>query len=971
MADIDDIDDLGISDVIETDDGESYYLIDDDDHGTPSQDGGSGYHRDDEKKSDSGNKKANGSHYRNDDTIHGDEVAAAVKKADDEISIERDRLIKEANEDFDLRKEAGRLTEEEEAQEEEEIKHYKKNLWDFIKIGVIYLYLLVTIGLTAKLIYNVAGAAITLDGAMVMPKAWYTLWLLFGIFVWVFSTQVKHWNYDIRIKQFFITLIVLFAAELACTFFYLSYKIFLPIVIRDVNPWVSKGDWIFLARIITVVPTLVLTISATIGFAKLVFDPLTFYVLKFFRISNYLDFRKNKKWLYDTRRVICKSSNAKYQIVREMDRFLHSLIIGATGGGKTSSILLPMIDADFRQRLKNDNALKRFVMKMLKKKQAYMSEPVQGDYWIKSIVPGEGYEKKLEKAKNKYRPCGVTIMAPDPSLTDEAYLLGIAKGYKVNRIDPIPSDQYTGKKKSGYIGFNPLYISPDVPDWVRTKEIVKKATLFADVLQSIDDLRGHGDPYFTNLNRCMTVTFIICLEVAYPRLHNGKQPNPAILRDCINNFDNIRPYYRELVKCDKEEKRYSFVTDFISLDIFGPGRDKMLDQVRGLRNLVDLLLATPAFADLLCVDDEHTIDMDKMLSEGQITVVDYAYEEGVTDSTGFGLFFMLSFIDAVLRRPGDERTRIPHFFYLDEASLLVTPRLEQAVSLFRKFRCACTFANQSLVQYERSEQTRTLKGVMISGCSQHYIFGRIGIEEMRTYSELAGIRWTVSETSAVTETSLTTDNPTLSYQTRETLTKDNQVEGTTMRYLPFQELTVFSVRNGNLIPPYFAKVDFLPKTRYNKAKQYEMDWKELYKKYSYKNILPDEKTMKNVEAKIPTDLEEAETVAVGTISVSDDFTDSATVIEEVEEVKAAPSKTEEEKGGKAQGKNIQPQGESSPAPAKTPDPVTNPKSAQSQKKEGDIPKAEVQEDPKPKKEKKPQEEEIGYGTDFGSDGYTY
>lgn len=965
MANIDDYDDLGIADVIDEEDD-----VEIEDRGTlPPSDSDCSEERENKNPADSAEKEIKekqperknhadkkdsdvGTHYRDDDTISDDDVAKAVRMADDAITRERRHLIREANESYDSRKEAGRLTKEEELREEENLKHYRKNFGEVLKIGAVYAYLLVTWGIIATYVYRLINGAVNLDCDKLLPKAWVTVWLLFGICVWACSTAIKHWNYDNRIKLFFVTLLSLISTEIACTFYYLPYKILLPIFIGDVNPWVSKNDWAFLARIITIVPMLVSTIAVVTSLAKLVFDELTFYELKFLRIGNYLDLRKNKKWLYDTRKVVCRSSDARYQVVREMDRYLHSMIIGATGGGKTSSILLPMIDEDLRQRAKNDDALRSAVLKMLKKKQAYMCGPVGQDYWIKSIVAVEGYEKKLEKLKNKYRLCGITIMAPDPSLTDDAYILGVAKGDKVNRLDPIPADEFTGKKKTGYTGFNPLYISPDIPEWAHTKEIVKKATLFADVLQSIDDLRGHGDPYFTNLNRCMTVTFIICLEVAYPRLHNGKQPNPGVLRDCINNFDYIRPYYRELVRCDKEEKRYSFVTDFIATDIFGPGRDKMLDQVRGLRNLVDLLLATPSFADILCVDDEHTLDMDKMLSEGQITVVDYAYEEGVSDSTGFGLFIMLSFIDAVLRRPGNEKTRIPHFFYLDEASLLVTPRLEQAVSLFRKFRCACTFANQSLVQYERTEQTRTLKGVMISGCSQHYVFGRCGVEEMRTYSELAGINWKVTEMKAVTETSITTDNPSYSYQTREQLSKDNVLEGSAMRNLPFQELTVFSVRNGNLITPYFAKVDFLKKTKYNKIKRFTMNWDELYKEYSYTNLVPDEDTMQKLEKNIPSDTKHIDSETAGIVSAADfdELASSANNVTAQDEVKQKASGTESVSASDSKTKEA---GQATNRPVKRELPEAGGNDVQTQ----------------PKQEK--QSGDIGSGCEFDSESGTY
>lgn len=108
--------------------------------------------------------------------------------------------------------------------------------------------------------------------------------------------------------------------------------------------------------------------------------------------------------------------------------------------------------------------------------------------------------------------------------------------------------------------------------------------------------------------------------------------------------------------------------------------------------------------------------------------MNYALELG-SDSTVFGLFFMLSMINAVYRRPGGEIKKLPHFFYIDELPVLLHPRIEGCFSLFRQFRVAMFVAVQSLAQMEKSNNTAFLKDVLLGNCAHHFVFGRAAAQE--------------------------------------------------------------------------------------------------------------------------------------------------------------------------------------------------------------------------------------------------
>ena len=210
-----------------------------------------------------------------------------------------------------------------------------------------------------------------------------------------------------------------------------------------------------------------------------------------------------------------------------------------------------------------------------------------------------------------------------------------------------------------------------------------------------------------------------------------------------------------------------------------------------------------------------SIDFDRALANGEVTVCNYNLASGDTDAVAFGLFFLLSFNNAVLSRPGNENTRVPHFFYLDELPVLIHPSLEKNFSLFRKFRVSMMVAIQTLDQMEKNEITKYLKGVIL-GCAHIIVFGRSSLSDMEIFSSLAGVRDVREEQTSTTQTALTDDSPHFSYSSREMTTQKNTLEEIDIRMKDFQEVTFFTTRAGRPLPALAGVVDFLKPS----------DWKE-------------------------------------------------------------------------------------------------------------------------------------------------
>jgi len=98
----------------------------------------------------------------------------------------------------------------------------------------------------------------------------------------------------------------------------------------------------------------------------------------------------------------------------------------------------------------------------------------------------------------------------------------------------------------------------------------------------------------------------------------------------------------------------------------------------------------------------------------------------------------LTMQDAVLRRPGDENTRIPHFFYIDEFPDFVNKETETCFTLFRKYRCAMTIAIQNLSQLERTKSMKFYKEVVTSNSKTVAVFGDTNKEDSDYWSKAFG-----------------------------------------------------------------------------------------------------------------------------------------------------------------------------------------------------------------------------------------
>lgn len=569
--------------------------------------------------------------------------------------------------------------------------------------------------------------------------------------------------------------------------------------------------------------------------------------IKIFKLKHHVDTRRDKEYLYDLHIVKDLESGANIAI-KEIDRFVQMLIIGASGTGKTSSTILPAIVEDLDQILRNMEKRMEEYLKLIRdgrlslKKGCLRGKDVpEDDDFIPIGTQREikATEEKLKEIRRRFTGAGITVVAPNASLNEEIIKLCQARGINVNVLDPV--NDYSDKTKYPNVkevSMNPFYVPLDLKnERERVIYIANASTMFAEVLIATNQADGKGDPYFTDLSLtiCSNISTIIMLA----KNIKGEQASLDDIQECINDFSLINPYVKEVEeyfdiyvqekvstkgqtkgediknnapKVSNRQKRntkknpYYMVILFIKQELIGPGAEDLFPQARGLRNLINKIVVDPRVKEKLTVEEGEMLNFDKILSNNEITIVNTAIELGAATSTAFGLFFILLHKISVLRRPKGFRS--PHFLWIDEATQYMHPCYEDMIALYRQFRCAVSLALQSLDQVEKNASTRYLKDVFLSA-GTHIAFGRLSPEEMKILMEMGGTKEIMEEQYTVTGQSVFSTDPTASHSVRSALSRVNNIEGSDMRIRDFQEITIMTLDNGRVLPSRHAKVFFV------------------------------------------------------------------------------------------------------------------------------------------------------------------
>lgn len=448
----------------------------------------------------------------------------------------------------------------------------------------------------------------------------------------------------------------------------------------------------------------------------------------------------------------------------EKRRYESTLIQGATGTGKTATMIEPMCACDIEKKFFFIENAKQLGYRALQSGLATVNAPVTNEFLnnnfsLDYLTPKPGkfdeYVNLLgdmvlyaDKENNKVytKNLGLTLVAPDAECISR--VREVAKNYNVNVnfVDPLDPNS---------LGMNPFIL----------EDPAQVAVIISAVLKGMYEAENAGESnvFFANVTQQALENLTILLKVMYPRMHNGELPTLEDMLKMLYDFNLVEQTCEEMKKDPILFEEYKVLIGYFERNFYKPpvningfeipgivgsGRKDTERFIYGAITQLDNLLRHPGVKNVLCSRDKN-IALDEILEKGGIITV--CTQKGTLAnilSKAFGMFFILAFQYAVLRRPGTEDTRVPHFLYIDEFPDFINKETETCFTQFRKYRCGMIVAIQNLSQLQRTSSMKFYREVVLTNTKTQIIFGDTNLEDSNYWAEALGVKeiwlWGVS-----------------------------------------------------------------------------------------------------------------------------------------------------------------------------------------------------------------------------------
>ena len=328
--------------------------------------------------------------------------------------------------------------------------------------------------------------------------------------------------------------------------------------------------------------------------------------------------------------LICINKDTKENVfIKYLDRFVHLLVIGPTGCGKTSQILLPMI--------------------------------------IQDIMKGHG----------------VIVLEPKSDYAVKAYAT------------------------SKYYGQDSMYFDPREPDCPKYNPLdVKESEAIENMTTIFEMLAPESITYYKDLASNLlrnAIRMLKRMEMAYMNYDTGISMKPAtllVLNDVLQNTSNRgRQMVNEFLKipaitpAEKKENediaRYFLDNYYADKSIIWQNTSGVRTQVANLNNNEDLRRV------LNPENGKSDINFSDIIENERQIFITTAQGELKNLNKYLGYFLMFSIQSAILSRPGDENTRKPCYWYLDEFQTYANPGFSTILQQGRSYRVSAILATQS------------------------------------------------------------------------------------------------------------------------------------------------------------------------------------------------------------------------------------------------------------------------------------
>jgi len=430
---------------------------------------------------------------------------------------------------------------------------------------------------------------------------------------------------------------------------------------------------------------------------------------------------------YTCEMLLCKDKESgKIIKIPESRRFESSLVVGVSGSGKTSMIFEPMMARDIEKKYFLKEVSKEMGYTALRTGVAVLTSPYSNNYMndnfsLNMLSPSYGKEKLFKAYFSKliynysgenslYKNLGITYLAPDYESISHVKDVANNFGIKYKLIDPNDSNS---------IGLNPFTF----------KDPIKTSIAISSVLKRMYDAEMEfknsvPEAFMQNIATQAVENLTLLLKEVYPKLNQGSLPTLEDLLKLLNDFNLIEEMAEKAKAFPDFSQKYHIQLGYFKKTFYSgaDGREETARYLQASAAQLENLLRYPGVRNILC-NRTNNLNYDDALRNGDVILVCTRRGDlGASVHKAFGLFFLLLMQHSVLSRPGSEKTRIPHFLYIDEFPPFVCKATEDIFTLYRKYRVGTIISAQNLSQFGINDDYN-YRQTILANCTTKVLFG--------------------------------------------------------------------------------------------------------------------------------------------------------------------------------------------------------------------------------------------------------
>ena len=428
---------------------------------------------------------------------------------------------------------------------------------------------------------------------------------------------------------------------------------------------------------------------------------------------------------YSCEVMLCiDTETGKDVVIPETKRLESFLAVGVSGSGKTTMIYEPMIARDMDRKYFFKEISKEMGYTALRTGIATLNSPYDNNFLnenfsLNMLTPNpdktdlyNAYMKKMilssSGGKYVYKNFGLTYLSADYDSIEK--MQKVAKNYKlqVNLIDPNNADSP---------GMNPFVYEDPLKTGMAISTVLKG--LYSS---SRPDLQ---QAFRENVAIQIIENLSILLKEMYPRLHDGDLPNLEDLLNMMNDFSLVEDMCKQMKEIPELADKYKILIKYFENNFYADSPDltNTKTSIFSASAELDNLLRYPGVKNILC-NRTNNLMFDQSLANGEITLVCTRRGDlGANAHKAFGIFFLLLMQQAVLSRPGNDSTRIPHFLYIDDFPEYLCKAIEPIFTVYRKYKVGTILSAQTLSQLNGSDSKTNFKDEILANCINKVIFG--------------------------------------------------------------------------------------------------------------------------------------------------------------------------------------------------------------------------------------------------------